>query len=230
MEQKKKHRKGIIAVPTSSHFYLIKKFALDLMELRLVFDKIYPDNSFIFSEFAWIEDARNIIWQRAKKFNPDWILWIDSDMTFTPKMGLQLVNYINQGYDFVTGLYYAGAQPHLPLIYKEIDSDIGKTIAYYTDHPNLKKDFFEIAGCGFGFCAISKKILEQLNDFPFKRLPSWSGEQLEENNLGEDLSFCRQAKDAGFKIYADITIQPGHIRTCQVDKEFLQEDRFYKMV
>jgi len=211
--------KGVIAVPTSSHFYLPKKFALDLMELRLVFDKFYPDNTFIFSEYAWIEDARNTIWEKAKKHNPDWILWIDSDMTFTPKDGLRLVEWIKQGYDFVTGLYFAGAQPHLPLIYKKVD----KEVTYYNNFPR-DKTFFEVEACGFGFCIQSKKVLEKLSNHPFNRMHSntW-------NNLGEDLSFCKRAKVANFNIHCDSTISPGHIRLATIDKEYLDSGQMFKI-
>ena len=223
--------KGIIAVPTSSHFYLIKKFTLDLIELRLVFDKLFPDNSFIYSESAWIENARNIIWQRAKKAQPDWVLMIDSDMTFTPRDALTLVKHIKNGYDFVSGMYYAGAQPHMPLVYKETDREYEretvKSVTYYNDYPKLGKDFFEIAGCGLGFAIVSGRLLQTMPDLPFKRLPSWFGKEIKgEESLEEDLSFCKRVKDAGFKIYCDATVQLGHLRIVEVNKEYLDNLNF----
>lgn len=225
--------KGIIAVPTSSHFYLIKMFALALTELRLAFQKNNLEHNFIFSECSWIEDGRNNIWKRAKKLNPDWMLWIDSDMIFSPGDGMKLVKWIQEGADMVSGLYFAGAQPHMPLVYKEIEQEYkGKKftgVTYYNDYPK-QKDLFEIAGCGFGFCAVSKNVIESLDEFPFRRLLSWTDEDIRENSLGEDLSFCKRVKNAGFNIYCDKTVSLGHVRQSVVDEEFLGEGRFYKMI
>ena len=223
--------KGIIAVPTSSHFYLLKKFALDLMELRLVFDKFYSDNTFIFSEYAWLEDARNVLWGKAKNINPDWMLWLDSDMTFTPKDGLKLVQYIQDGYDFVTGLYFAGAQPHMPLIYKEFYDERIKdlNVTYYHDFPKENKNFIEIDGCGLGFFIVSKKVIEKIEEGAFNRLESWCGRKLEVNRFDEGLSFCRRVKDTGFKMYCDTDIELGHIRLSTIDKEYLDSGQMFKM-
>lgn len=154
-------------------------------------------------------------------------------MTFTPQDAGRLVRWTEKGYDFISGLYFAGAQPHLPLIYKEVEVDYDSkkvpSVSYYLDY-SRDKDFFEIAACGFGFCIMSKKVFDTLGEFPFKRLSSWFGQDIPENNLGEDLSFCKRVKDAGFKIYCDTNVQPGHIRQAVVNKELVEQDGFTPII
>ena len=69
------------------------------------------------------------------------------------------------------------------------------------DYP---KDTFEVAGCGMACCLMSTEIIKQVmisNGTAFNPIPMY----------GEDLSFCKRAKDLGFRIYAEPTVRLGHI-------------------
>jgi GT2 family glycosyltransferase len=72
----------------------------------------------------------------------------------------------------------------------------------YEDYP--KDSVFEIAGAGFGCCimrmSMVKDLIERCKGNPFQPLPE----------LSEDYSFCYRAKQAGYRLWCDSRIRPGH--------------------
>lgn len=137
-----------------------------------------------YKEGALIPENRNSL---SSFFEGDWIMFIDSDIAFLPDQVERIIWHIINGKNIVCGLVFKGQPPHEPLI---------KPKNY------IKNSVVEIESCHMGFTAISRKVFNKLGTRAFDRLP----------NKGEDLSFCKRATDAGFKIYCDTSVFAKHIR------------------
>lgn len=169
---------------------------------------------FCFSMNSLVYDARNCIAQKACENGFDRVLWIDSDMVFEPDLYDRLSARMDEGYEFVTGLYFSRRMPIIPMIYSDVfmqekdGSRIPKAIEY-ADYP--KDSIFEVKGCGFGGCMMTTKLLLDIATkygLPFSPILGF----------GEDLSFCLKATEAMHKIYCDSSIKLGHMSHCIVQE------------
>lgn len=139
----------------------------------------------------------------------DYLLFIDSDMTFEPT---SLIKALNHDEDIVSGLYFKRKGNHAPVVYDEVEMRlVNPPKAKETE--DIDRDFFEVKGCGMGFCLIKVSVLEEL----FKRCQSCF-ECIQ--GLGEDLSFCyRVTHLLDMKIWCDSTIEIGHIGKTIITRE-----------
>lgn len=134
----------------------------------------------------------------------DKIIWIDSDISWTPEQFMQLYE---SKYDIVSGLYYN--EEHTP-VFAFNEEDI------YFDHESLKhKQYpFEIFGAGFGFIAIKSGVFERISrpwfDAVFQKIENEDKTKEIFVPWGEDLSWCKKAREQGFKIYLDPSIKVYH--------------------
>ena len=193
--------KYLIAVPC--HEMVHADFAWSLMEL----DK--PEGTaFTMIKNTLIYSARNSIAQNAVKYGFDRVMWFDSDMVFAPDTMVRLAEDMDQGHEFVSGLYFSRNEPIRPIIHKEVnwrvkdDGWIDSSAELYHDYP--EDSLFEIAACGFGCCMTSVPLLKRMCDkygAPFYPLMG----------MGEDTTFCFRARQDGEKIYCDSLIKAGHI-------------------
>lgn len=151
-----------------------------------------------------VYDARNMLAAEALDTKADRILWLDSDMTFSSDIMERMAQRLDEGIDFVSGLYFMRKTPTRPCIYKSVKITDGKGHAIvYMDYPRDK--MFEIGGCGFGAVMMTRKLLKDVYDTydrPFDPMPGV---------LGEDLAFCWRAQQCGYKLWCDASIKFGHV-------------------
>lgn len=206
--------KYLIAVPC--HDLVQAKFTWSLMEL----DKP-AGTAFTMITNTLIYSARNTIAQNAIKYGFDRVMWFDSDMKFPPDTMIRLAEDMDQGREFVSGLYFSRSEPVRPIIHKEVkwkvldDGWIDSSAELYWDYP--KDGLFEIAACGFGCCMTSVPLLKRMCDkygSPFYPLMG----------MGEDTTFCFRAKQDGEKIYCDSRIKADHIGSHEYSEQDYRRD------
>lgn len=146
-----------------------------------------------------IPDGRNALLDIAKQGNYDYMLMIDSDMTF-PSTGIdQLLDSMERMNASIGGGLYFGTYPPFqskPMAYDEKD---GKQIAL-----DDWSDTRYVTACGMGFTLIKKELFDI--KFEFRPL------------LGEDHLFCKEARARGAKIILEPSIKCGHLRTIPLDE------------
>lgn len=167
------------------------------------------------ADSSLVYDARNNLAQYAIDAGADYILWLDSDMSFEPDTLLKMQKAIGDK-DFLTGLYFKRRPPYGPTIYKELgykpleDGMVEPVAEAYEDYP--KDSVFEIAGCGFG-CVLMKTQMAwaiwQGRGLPFSPILGF----------GEDISFCIKAREMGYKMYCDSSIKFGHTASITVTED-----------
>lgn len=147
----------------------------------------------------------------------DYMMWIDSDIRFNNEMFQKLVDMDK---DIASGWY---AQPggaasggfYTPVV-QTMDNEFFKKHGTYefltTEDMSKKTELLTVDYIGFGWVLIKQGVFEKI-EYP------WFAPKL--LNIGEemwdvcseDVAFCYDAKDAGFKIWLDPTCRVGHEKT-----------------
>lgn len=146
--------------------------------------------------------AREQLAAQAITMNADYILWLDSDVTFNPEL---LADLIAHDKDFVTGIYFRRRPPFSPTIFSEVR--YGETAeeykaVNYDDYP--LDSTFEIDACGFGAVLMKTQVMRDVLDQYGQGFTPMRG-------FGEDISFCIRAKQCGYKLWCDSSIKLGHV-------------------
>ncbi len=161
--------------------------------------------------------SRNNIAVRAVELESDFVLWLDSDMVFTPDLLERLMADIEKyDADFVTGIYFRRVQPFTPTLFDKLEINDGVTD--WTEVTDIPDKVFEVGGCGFG-CVLMK------SDVLFDVQGKFGNCFAPINNTGEDLSFCWRARQCGYKILADPEITCGHVGHTIITKDFYESYR-----
>ena len=187
----------MIAVPCLDMVHTL--FAASLIELKK------PEGTEIaMASCSLVYDARQDLAKRAINKGFDRVLWLDSDMIFKPDILERLNADIDQGRDFVSGLYFTRKNPVTPCVYDVVEPRKRNNGVIYPATKSFEEipdDIFEVAGCGFGAVIMTTDLIKKSGDLPF----------FPREGFGEDLSFCRRAREAGYKLYCDPSVKAGHI-------------------
>ncbi len=157
---------------------------------------------------ANINDTRNIACEMAREGKADYILFLDDDMVvFDNDL---FTNLIKHDKDFVVPLFFQKQRPHMPCIFSEHKHGSG---VYYKHITDYKKGLIEVDAAGFGCVLMKTEMLENMPEpfFEYK------------GGLGEDIYFCIKAKQAGYKLYCDTTLEVGHISAPSITTELSYE-------
>lgn len=158
-----------------------------------------------------IYEARHTLAMRALNEGFDRVLWLDSDMSFEPDLLERLSADLDQGLDFVCGLYFTRKNPVQPCVYKichPTPNKKGEMLPTAESFQEIPDSLFEIEGCGFGAAMMTVDLIRSAGPLPF--FPA--------EGYGEDLTFCRKARAAGATLWCDGRIKVGHIGTSVINE------------
>jgi hypothetical protein len=130
----------------------------------------------------------------------DKILWIDSDITFTPEDALTL---IKSDKDIITGAYLLGSGE--VTVYPKLLSP-----GYNYEEVKSMSEPVKVAGCGFGFLAVKSGVFESMSRPWFQSVMVTNDDGFSFPMMGEDLSWCKRAIDLGYDIWFDPTVRVTH--------------------
>lgn len=185
--------KLLIGVPTLDFVHVdFMKCLADLM-LRLKDEGIDFDLDIESGTLVYL--AREQIVHKAINEYYTHVLWLDSDMIFSPDI---LDDLMRCGKEFVTGIYHARRKGYASCLFKSIKVN---NVTRFEEYPNQP---FEIAGCGFG-CVLTS--VSMLSAVCLHYLTCFTPLQ----SLGEDIAFCKRAVDLGYKLWCEPSVVCGHI-------------------
>lgn len=139
----------------------------------------------------------------------DYIMWIDSDMYFSPQQFEQLVDMDK---DIASGIYKMQDQENYATVEKYNNQEfIDNGVFTFLNDKILadKPQIFPVEYTGFGWILIKKGVIEKM-EYPWFR-PEWLeiGDNIKEFT-SEDVGFCMNAIKKGFKIHVNQSVRIGH--------------------
>ena len=204
--------KTLIAIPCMD--YLEADFVECLT--NLILDPQTPGEVDVrYLKASLIYDARNQITKYVLEHKEyDYILWLDSDMTFDSDLLRRLMEDM-EGRLAVTGLCFGRRPPFKPCVYNrlEVQQD-GKVVLpvaeNWMDYP--RDQIFEVEACGFACVLMKREVLEAMAIYGVPFYPV--------GGMGEDLTFCWRARKLDIKFHCDSRLKIGHIMRMSVDEDF----------
>jgi len=133
----------------------------------------------------------------------DTLLLVDDDMTFESDTLANLRdNPANHDFDMVQALCCSRQQGHGPIVLLESGTKYKPLLNPHSDSGTV-----EVGMCGLAFTIIRRKVIRTVMGMlqPDELIFNWGTD-----GSGEDCSFCRRARRAGYRIGVDTTVQVGH--------------------
>lgn len=172
------------------------------------------------------QNRNNMVREYLKNTKNAWLISLDTDIHFRPEMIYALYEIADPvKRPIVSGIYFSRlAQGRLcPVWFVEKDNGKYSTVKQVEGDDGQPQPLDAI---GMGFCIIHRSVLEKLADLHGGDEWTWFGHDETFNqddqkihHLGEDLTFCRRARRAGFSVWGHAGIQVGHIKKTALSYE-----------
>ena len=185
----------LIAVPCMDYMHVDFVMSLRKLEQHLMREGIAFHTEMLSGTLIYF--ARNRLACKAINENFTHILFLDSDMVFDESI-VETLQF--SGKDFVCGAFQGRRRPYSSCIYSSL-----KPVERVKEYG---KEPFRVDGCGMACTMISTEILKNVQS---KYGACFDPERIEGTPFGEDLAFCRRAKQTGAEIWCDPTARCGHI-------------------
>lgn len=145
-----------------------------------------------------IPQNRNGVVDKAIENKADFLLFIDSDMVFDQD---SLVRLLKHDRDVVSGICVCKTPPFKPVAKVMRDDGV------YEVREGLGEGRFysDIDMVGAAFLLIRTSVFDKMTK-PYFAMPPYM-----EGIMGEDVYFCRKAKELGYDICIDTSVSVGHI-------------------
>lgn len=185
------------AIPTDTVASLIEYSKLAKHEHAIGFEKN-----------TYIHYARNKAVWNAVDYGATHLMFIDSDMVF-PGGGVDHLLSLEK--DIVGGLYFGRREEFpAPIALKIEDNATKKYLQFPEDEPT-----FEVDAIGTGFMLINMDVFKKVDPpyFYHSTPDEWGLNEVPfpNNEIGEDVAFCLNMGEQGYKIYANQQLELGHV-------------------
>jgi hypothetical protein len=146
------------------------------------------------------------------KIDYDYMMWIDSDIVFTPQ-DIQKLLYANK--DIVAGMYkMTGGQQYAIVRNWDEQRYLSNGSFEFLSDDTIPKNqrYLEVSYSGMGFMLVKKGVFESL-EYPWFKPVSYIMANGIEEFASEDVSWCQRIINKGYKIYIDTQCKIGHEKT-----------------
>lgn len=185
----------LIAVPTNKY--------IEPETFKSIYDLEVPPGYTTEFQFFYgyqIDQIRNLIAEWGKKY--DYLMCVDSDIVLPADA---LIKMIRADVDIISGLYIQRIpNTHTLELYRSNNRGGVENIPIQDIQG---KQLVSVDACGFGCVLIKSKVLLTI---PYPHFVYHSAID-HRNTVSEDIHFCKQARDHGFKIWAHTEIRCDHI-------------------
>jgi len=179
-----------------------------------------PPHRIVTKSTAGIDLARELTVEDALATDPDYLLFLDSDVIPPVDVFGQLRQ---RDTPVVSGLYYVDTpeQPH-PAMWRLDDQDAPTPVA--ADREGL----YNVDAVGLGCLLVAAPVFEDIEQPWFRWTRGYDdhpwdlSHEGEKPGVSEDFYFCHKLDEAGYDIYLDTTVQCLHEKTC-----FLSDEGIY---
>ncbi len=172
----------------------------------------------------------------ASQHEADWLLFIDTDMTFEPTMLDRMMEHADREKVPVLGGLCFGGRPGskiFPTVYEEYEDDGHLTLRPAAYYP--KDQLVRVGGTGAACLLVHRQVFAAMaepypvgfgtfqngakNPYPWfvEGLTGPRGEQ-----YGEDIAFCKRLRHMGVPVHVHTGIKLGHIKPCVMDEPLFE--------
>jgi hypothetical protein len=152
------------------------------------------------------------------KLDYDVWLTIDSDIFFIPEQVIELIEDTDK-HPVVSGLYRMSDLQHYAAV-KKWDMEYFKKNGTFefikVNDLDTSEKYMKVAYNGMGFFACRKGVIENLKypyfSYPLIEMETEDGKVLRDM-CSEDVSFCKNLKDAGYDVIVNTSLRVGHEKT-----------------
>ncbi len=176
-----------------------------------------PSYTFLLPEFPhgpWTEtlaEARNSLVQQAQFEGCRKLFMMDTDQIYPLDC---LTKLLTRQKDICGVRVHRRYPPFDPILIRR-EKGNGK---YYrvSDEEMFSGDLVEVDATGTGALLFNMEIFDKIDEPWFKVITEIS------SRTGEDIYFCEKAKEAGFRIFVDTSIEVDHLATIAINKPMYQ--------
>jgi len=186
-----------VCIPARDQMHTATSYCL--YNLSQVLTRLNIDNKLFISSGTLIVNQRHELVVSAQEWGASHVMFIDSDMEFTPSCVLDL---INRNVDVVAAAYSKRVEPFVTTAWNKID-DWNSHIIEATD------DVVLCEAVAMGFMLIKISVFDTI-PLPWFKLGWYNGQY-----VGEDIEFCRMMLEHKIPLHLDtqVTQQLGHLGT-----------------
>ena len=173
------------------------------------------DTKIGFEVGSLVYNARNNLARQAIIEEADWVLWLDSDMVFGPDLLQRMMKVCTENdIEFLTALCFRRKPPYTPCLFDRLEK-VEKG-ASYTALLSVPEGRFKVGGCGFAGVLMSTQVILDVG-------AKFNGRMFDPlDGFGEDVSFCWRARQCGYEIWCDSSIEMGHVGSCVVTRGYFE--------
>ena len=149
------------------------------------------------------------------KVDYDFIMWIDSDMVFTPEDFFKLIDHDK---DIVSGMYKMSDDVNFATV-ENMDEKYFEQWMHYQfmqdkDIEAKKGQLFKVDYQGMGWMLVRKNVFEKMT-YPWfhPRLLKWKNHPEWAEFPFDDVESCMRMRELGYDIWIDPKIRLGHEKT-----------------
>jgi hypothetical protein len=204
-------KKSKLAVLVPCRDTLHSAFAMCLTELVKLNTMNNLDTHVIMDASTVLLTQRERLALEAQNIGAEYMLWLDSDMTFPATTALRLLAH-NE--NVVAANYIRRQLPAKGVAYETIG-------AWEEPLPfEIQDDLVPVEGVGMGCMLVKTSILQEIEQpwFEFK----WTPES--NDHLGEDMMFCQKMAAQGYQVKIDtnLSMEMRHLGTWAFGPELLK--------
>lgn len=175
-----------------------------------------PELGFIFRTGIYLDDERNLVVEEFMAGDKDWLLFVDSDVTFTPKdIATLLPEVVEPENRCVTGVYLRAAEPIASCLW-DFNPETGMfdPIVYedLLKRPRDDQGYIAVDAAGAGFLAIHRSLLEEMLEMWHRPTSPFCEPVLNGVHMGEDFGFCARLGHMGYKVLVQPDVKLGHLK------------------
>jgi GT2 family glycosyltransferase len=178
--------------------------------MRSVIDEMCRDGAIVIDEQSepFVDKARNRVVDRFMESGREWFLSVDTDVILPACVVTRLMS---RRKPLVGALINVNDGEPFPQIYHRI-ADVGAEPfgVFQVQHEYETGELIAADATGAGCMLVHKDVFEAIPGKPPYRW--YQHELIGKEIYGEDFTFCKRAKVAGFQLYIDTSVWAGHIK------------------
>ena len=180
-----------------------------------------PTVGFIFRTGIYLDDERNLVVEEFMAGDKDWLLFADSDVTWTPKdIHTLLPDVVDAENRCVSGVYLRATSELATCLWDfNYETNLFDPIVYerLLERPRDDQGYIAVDAAGCGFMAIHRSLLEEMLAMWHKPTSPFCEPIMNGVHMGEDFGFCARLKHMGYNVLVQPDVKLGHLKYARLE-------------